>query len=123
MILGELETICHDINKNAVGNNFVDGFEYFFYKANKKYFHVFGDVWSKFEQAETLGKFITEGLVELDSSINSEQQAFFKEVVEFDMARLKCFRRNIERKDVVVKRQLEIVSLTTDLTYYLLRRG
>lgn len=112
MLLEELETICQDINKNAVGNNYVDGFEYFFYRANKNYFHIFGDMWSKFEQAEALGKVITEGLVELDPSIDSKQQVFFREVTELDMMRLQCFRRNIERKDAIVKRQLEIVSLS-----------
>lgn len=68
-----------------MGNDHVDGFEYQFYRANKRYFHAIGDIWPKFEQAETLGKFFLKGLSDLNEGFVLDDHAHFEEVVNFDV--------------------------------------
>lgn len=107
--LSELGQVRGDVDQ-AIGNDWVDGFEYYFYRANKRYFHAIGDLWLRFDQPENLGSVIQNGPSDLSEGLVPDDQVDFEDTVNFDMERLRCFRWNIETIDAGVKRQLGLVS-------------
>lgn len=86
----------------VLGHDYVDGFEYHFYRANKRYFHAIGDISARFEQAEALGNFILKGMSDLNEGYILDDHSHFEEVINFDVERLQCFRRNIGMRKAVV---------------------
>jgi hypothetical protein len=121
-VLNNFAKIRGDI-ENAMDNNYVDGFEFYFYRANKQYFRVRTDIWASFHQAETLGTFILNGLSKLRENYPGplrnvkSQDLYFEDVVSSDMERLSCFKKSIELRHEAVKHRLDLVSTLIKLLY------